>query len=105
MFSDKPVFDPTNEAMVTGIEHEPLIISLRADGNPTAITYTWTKDGLPIAQASTSSGVERIIFDGPTLNITKLSRHDSGRYTCEALNSQGSARMHVNVTVQCKYFE
>ncbi|KAK4873251.1 hypothetical protein RN001_015280 [Aquatica leii] len=96
----KPVFDKTNEEFVTGIEHEPLIITLKADGNPTNIAYTWTKDGLPIAQASSSSGMERIISDGPALNITKLSRHDGGTYTCEALNSQGSSVFNVNITVE-----
>lgn len=96
------MFDPTNEDLVTGIENEPLIISLKADGNPTSITYTWTKDGLPITQSSSSTGNERIVSDGPILNITKLSRHDSGRYSCEALNSQGSAISHVNISVQCK---
>lgn len=85
-----------------GIENEPLIISLKADGNPPNIDYTWTKDGLPIAQESKSIGVERIVFDGPILNITRLSRHDAGTYTCEARNSQGSALAHVNITVQCK---
>lgn len=103
IFIDKPVFDKNNEETVTGIENEPLIISLKADGNPPNIAYTWTKDGLPIAQASSSSGMERIISDGPVLNITRLSRHDAGTYSCEALNSQGTAITHVNVTVQCKY--
>lgn len=104
IFADKPVFDKNNEEAVTGIENEPLIISLKADGNPPSIAYTWTKDGLPIAQASSSSGMERIISDGPVLNITRLSRHDAGTYSCEALNSQGSAIAHVNISVQCKYF-
>nr|CAH7753210.1 unnamed protein product [Callosobruchus chinensis] len=96
----KPVFDKNNEESVTGIENEPLIISLKADGNPTNIAYTWTKDGLPITQESSSTGNERIVSDGSTLNITRLSRHDAGTYTCEALNSQGSSVATVNVTVQ-----
>ncbi|XP_076263611.1 nephrin adhesion molecule sticks and stones isoform X2 [Rhynchophorus ferrugineus] len=96
----KPVFDKNNEDSITGIENEPLIISLKADGNPNNIAYTWTKDGLPITQASSSNGMERILSDGPTLNITRLSRHDAGTYSCEALNSQGSNLATVNVTVQ-----
>lgn len=99
---DKPVFDKNNEEAVTGIENEPLIITLKAEGNPSSIAYTWTKDGLPITQASTSTGMERIVSDGPVLNITKLSRHDAGTYSCEALNSQGSNLAQVNITVQCK---
>lgn len=99
---DKPVFDEGNEKYVNGIEGEPLIITLRADGNPQSIAYTWTKDGLPIMQSSSSSGIERILSDGPMLNITNLSRHDAGVYSCEAINSQGSSVTQVNITVQCK---
>ncbi|KAJ8946977.1 hypothetical protein NQ318_015915 [Aromia moschata] len=98
----KPVFDVNNEEAVTGIEGEPLIITLKAEGNPQNIAYTWTKDGLPITLASSASGVERIVSDGSVLNITKLSRHDAGTYTCEALNSQGSSVAQVNITVQSR---
>lgn len=100
---DKPVFDKTNEEVVTGIENEPLIISLKADGNPSSITYTWTKDGLPVGLSST--GMERVIAEGSVLNITKLSRNDAGVYTCEAINSQGSSVTHVNVSVECKLLQ
>ncbi|XP_056630856.1 nephrin isoform X1 [Diorhabda sublineata] len=96
----KPVFDPNNEVTVTGIENEPLIIYLKADGNPANIAYTWTKDGLPITPQSSANGIERIISEGHVLNITKLSRNDAGTYMCEALNSQGSSIATVNVTVQ-----
>ncbi|XP_049818879.1 nephrin isoform X2 [Aethina tumida] len=96
----KPVFDKSNEDAVTGIENEPLIITLKADGNPGNIAYTWSKDGLPIIQSSSSSGMERIVSDGPVLNITQLSRHDAGLYSCEASNSQGSSVTNVNITVQ-----
>lgn len=96
------MFDQNNEEEVTGIEDEPLIITLKADGNPSNIQYTWTKDGLPITQASSSTGVERIVSEGPVLNITKLSRHDAGTYNCEAINSQGSSMTSVNISVQCK---
>ncbi|KAL3284555.1 hypothetical protein HHI36_018712 [Cryptolaemus montrouzieri] len=95
----KPKFEKDNEEEVVGVENDPLIISLRAEGNPQNIAYTWTKDGLPITQSSSSSGVERIVSDGPTLNITKLSRNDAGTYTCEAINSQGSSVFNLNVTV------
>lgn len=100
LYIDKPVFDKMNEEEVTGIEDEPLIISLKADGNPSSITYTWTKDGLPVGQSTT--GMERVIAEGSVLNITKLSRNDAGAYTCEAINSQGSSVIHVNVSVECK---
>lgn len=64
--------------------------------------YTWTKDGLPITQLSNSNPHDRIVSDGPVLNITKLSRHDAGTYTCEALNSQGGSIISINISVECK---
>jgi hypothetical protein len=33
-----------------------------------------------------------------------LARDDSGLYTCEALNSQGSAVINITVVVECKIF-
>ncbi|XP_041985986.1 nephrin isoform X2 [Aricia agestis] len=95
-----PIFD---EAPLTaaGVENEPLVIMLRADGNPSAVTYTWTKDGLPITQSSYSTSNDRIISEGGMLNMTRLSRHDAGVYTCEAVNSQGAAT--VNITVNVHY--
>jgi hypothetical protein len=50
-----------------------------------------------------STDNQRIIIDGPTLNFTKLARDDSGLYTCEALNSQGSATINITVVVECKF--
>lgn len=50
------------------------------------------------------TGADRIISDGRTLNITKLSRFDAGIYTCEAINSQGNSVTNVNVSVLCKSF-
>ncbi|CAH2232974.1 jg8291 [Pararge aegeria aegeria] len=44
---------------------------------------------------------DRIISEGSMLNMTRLSRHDAGIYTCEAVNSQGAAT--VNITVNVHY--
>lgn len=84
-----------------GVEDEPLKIELHATGNPMSMSYTWTKDGLPIMNNAYG---QRIISDGPILNINKLSRNDAGNYICEAMNSQGTAIMEVQVTVECKSF-
>lgn len=72
-----------------------------ANANPMSIAYTWTKDGLPITVSG--NGIERIVSVGPILNITKLARSDAGIYTCEAINSQGSAMINITVIVECKY--
>lgn len=47
-------------------------------------------------------GVQRIVSEGPILNITKLNRDDAGVYTCEAINSQGSDMINITVVVECK---
>lgn len=36
------------------------------------------------------------------LNISKLMRTDAGIYSCEAVNSQGSAVINITVIVECK---
>ncbi|GBP60622.1 Nephrin [Eumeta japonica] len=94
-----PKFDESTLSNAVGVENEPLVIVVRAEGNPSSITYTWTKDGLPITQSSYSNSNERILSEGGMLNITRLSRHDAGVYTCEAVNSQGSAMINITVSV------
>jgi len=78
----------------------PFHVELMASGNPMVISYTWTKDGLPISSNSLSG--QRLISDGPRLNISRLSRNDAGVYICEALNSQGTALLEVHVAVECE---
>uniref|UniRef100_A0A182J0Y8 Ig-like domain-containing protein n=1 Tax=Anopheles atroparvus TaxID=41427 RepID=A0A182J0Y8_ANOAO len=95
---NEPQFTPPAATSVTGVEGEPLTVALVATGNPASIAYTWTKDGQPIIQ----SGVPRIVSEGPILNITKLKRSDAAVYTCEAVNSQGSAMINITVQVKCK---
>lgn len=108
-----PKFDAAHVTTFTGNEGEPLRIPLSATANPMVMSFTWTKDGLPITAASMSgansgasgggSGMgQRIISEGPVLNISKLSRNDAGSYICEAMNSQGSATIEVHVIVECK---
>ncbi|KAL9915607.1 nephrin isoform X2 [Glossina fuscipes] len=93
-----PKFDNTQTNTYVGIEGEPLHIELHASGNPMAMTYTWTKDGLPIL----SNGIQgqRISSDGPVLNISRISRNDAGSYICEAMNSQGTTIMEVQLVVE-----
>ncbi|XP_038217035.1 nephrin isoform X2 [Zerene cesonia] len=94
-----PIFDETSQTTAVGVENEQLIVSVRADGNPSGIAYTWTKDGLPITQASYTTSNDRIISEGNLLNMTRLSRHDAGVYSCEAVNSQGAAVINITVSV------
>lgn len=101
----KPVFEENSVQHVTGVEKESLVVTVKADGNPPNIAYTWTKDGLPISRvggSSSNSLSDRIISDGPMLNITKIHRNDAGVYSVEATNSQGGNVLNINVTVECK---
>lgn len=79
-----------------GVEGESLVVTLSARGNPTNIVYSWNKDGLPLTKKSL-----RILADGPSLNFTRLSRNDTGVYSCEASNSEGKTEAQVNISVNC----
>ncbi|XP_050093135.1 nephrin-like isoform X2 [Anopheles aquasalis] len=92
-----PKFKPPPSSTVVGAEGEPLTVAMVATGNPMSISYTWTKDGLPILS---NAGAQRIVSEGPILNITRLNRNDTGIYTCEAVNSQGSAMINISVVVE-----
>ncbi|XP_015186948.1 PREDICTED: nephrin isoform X3 [Polistes dominula] len=91
----KPIFSTLEPYELMGMEGEPFVISVSATGNPNTVTYTWTRDGLPL-----SSIGKRITARGPTLNITKLERYDAGTYTCEAINEEGTTFYPLNLTVQ-----
>lgn len=98
---DPPKFVTPPSYTAVGNEGEPIQIALQANANPMSISYTWTKDGVPLSNSA--ANVERIVADGAVLNITRLTRNDAGIYTCEAVNSQGSATINITVIVECKY--
>lgn len=100
-FIDPPKFVPPPSSTVVGNEDESLQVAIMANANPMSIAYTWIKDGQPIV--SNGNEGDRIVSVGPILNITKLMRSDSGIYTCEAMNSQGSAMINITVIVECEY--
>lgn len=99
-YADPPKFQPAPSSLAVGAEGEPLHVNLTADANPSSITFTWTKDGLPIL--SSGNGQDRIVSQGPKLNFVSLKRTDAGVYTCEAVNSQGSDMINITVNVECK---
>lgn len=94
IFPDAPIFVDLNETFFTGIEGNSLVIPFQVHANPRSITYTWTKDGSPLTHN----------FTGSTFNITRLSRKDSGIYSCEAINDVGSNAVKFNISVLCKKF-
>ncbi|KRG05048.1 nephrin isoform X2 [Drosophila mojavensis] len=93
-----PKFDVAQITSFVGVEGSPLQVELHASGNPMSISYTWTKDGLPISSNPLSG--QRLVSDGPRLNISRLSRNDAGVYVCEALNTQGTALLEIQVIVE-----
>lgn len=93
----KPTFDNEPLESFNGVEGQPLLVALQAHGNPSNMSFTWKKDGKPISQSSETRS--RILIDGPTLNISSLLKDDTGVYSCEAVNSEGSSSTHVNISV------
>ncbi|KAK6619129.1 hypothetical protein RUM44_003511 [Polyplax serrata] len=91
----KPVFKALPVSTYSAIEGESLLVLLETKGNPSNMVYSWSKNG-----GSFSKKNSRIFVDGPMLNITRLNRHDSGEYKCTAFNSQGSAHVTFNISVQ-----
>ncbi|KAL5285582.1 NPHS1 family protein [Megaselia abdita] len=89
-----PKFEPTQQTDFNGDEGQTLKIELSAFANPMTMTYVWSKDG---ALLDTK---QRIISDGPNLIFSKLHRKDAGTYTCEAMNSQGTATFAIKVSVE-----
>ena len=79
------------------MEGEPFAISVVVNANPSTVSYTWTRDGLPL-----SKNGRRITAHSSTLNITKLERQDGGIYTVEAMNLEGHAVYNLSLNVLCK---
>lgn len=100
LYPDPPKFVGTPSNTSVGWEGEPLSVALNAVANPMSITYTWSKDGIPLS--NTGANAERIVATGSVLNFTRVLRSDAGIYTCEAVNSQGSVTVNITVVVYCK---
>ncbi|CAN7984404.1 unnamed protein product [Ixodes hexagonus] len=89
------------------VEGESLVINLTARANPSAVTYSWTKDDrrVPTVRASERS-VDRgkvlpsVYAKGSLLNLTNVERSDGGVYECEAENSEGSTKTSILINIQ-----
>ena len=74
-----------------------LLLTCEASGEPEP-NITWTKE------KRGNQGNIDVLPVGKVLNITKISRNDSGTFNCTAYNGFGEAdsqTVHVNVT--CEY--
>ena len=77
-----------------------MAFSCDASGNPTP-KFSWTKNGSPIN--TTDSARITLSAGNKQLNITNVSRLDSGEYKCVANNSVGVVNSSAAfLTVQCK---
>ena len=86
---------PQNE---TKIEGDNVTFTCNATGN-SAPTLNWTKDGSLLTTGSRIS----LSSDGKQLNITNLTREDSGRYVCEATDNVTTVLSNsATLNVQCK---
>ncbi|KAF4528368.1 hypothetical protein B566_EDAN006625 [Ephemera danica] len=92
----KPTFEnepPVGLRQVTAVEGEGTMIQLEPRANPPSMTFTWSKDGHPLAMNA------RVITDGAALNITTVRKDDAGTYSLEAVNSEGSTTAKIVLSV------
>jgi len=97
------------------IESADISVNLSARGNPSLISYTWWKDGLPLLDISDTTTTimpnatiphrrqHQLISSGPLLKIKNVFREDAGEYDCEAANTQGSTKTTILINVLCMF--
>lgn len=91
---DKPQFVLSNSQSVTVLEGTDMGLNLSAIGNPEVESYQYWKGEQPLALS------DRIRIGGPVLNISRVERSDAGKYSCEAMNSEGSDVINVEIFVK-----
>ncbi|XP_035212291.1 nephrin-like isoform X2 [Stegodyphus dumicola] len=94
-----PVF-LTSGKVVEMIEGRSGEVNMTAKANPEVYRYRWTKEGVPIPDRRDSyKQPSSVSADGSVLYFTRVSRHDSGAYTCVAQNLEGSASATLTLNV------
>lgn len=91
------------------MEGESTVVNATARGNPSQITYSWTRNGLPLLDISDGNSRttgqrfgHRAVYRGPLLELSDVTREDGGEYGCEAANTEGVTWTSVNINVICK---
>ena len=101
LFADQPKIT-LSPLMVTRKEGEDISLTCNADGNPVPAISSWIIKGSRI-DTSNNSRIT-ISKDKEQLNITDVSRTDSGEYQCVATNNLGNTTSKLaTLNVQCKY--
>ncbi|MEZ6195468.1 MAG: kelch repeat-containing protein [Planctomycetota bacterium] len=86
-------------AAVSAYAGGPAGIAFAVDGTA-PFTFSWTRDGVPIANGPTAQGSTITGADGPGLGIVAVTLADAGDYVCTAVNACGvTASMPVTLTV------
>lgn len=94
-YIDKPHF-VNSVASFDVIEGDSASINLTAKANPPDIMYKWTG---PDSQLDS----RRFTTNGPFLNVSSVSRSDSGIFRLEASNDEGYSQTEIQLNVKCKY--
>lgn len=105
--ADKPEFYNAPLERFDIVEGESLVINLTARANPSAVTYSWTKDERRVATAraterSADRALPSVYARGSLLNLTNVERSHGGVYDCEAENSEGSTKTSILINIQCE---
>lgn len=74
-----PKFTPPPSNTAVGNEGESLEISLQASGNPTPLTYTWTKEGA-IFEDHGEMANKMLTFDNSITNISLIFHRSSAHH-------------------------
>lgn len=101
---DKPLFGDVTSKVIDLVEGEPAAVNVSALPNPSEITYEWTRNSYPFNVIDSLSQMDprrptRMHSVGSVLNISKVSRQDSGYYTVKATNSEGVTEVKIQLNV------
>ncbi|KAK8404516.1 hypothetical protein O3P69_007633 [Scylla paramamosain] len=83
-----PTWVKKPEKEISVKEGSSIEVNVSAQGNPDAVTYIWRRG-------------EEVVKADSFLNISSVTRDQTGTYTVEATNSQGTAA--ANLTLNIKY--
>lgn len=86
-------------ATITIVDGESKVVNYTVKANPTEVTYYLQRDGIRL---SLEDDLPRFSINAGLLSIEAVEKGDSGLYTLEAENAEGSTLLNITVDVQCK---
>jgi len=94
IFAEPPIITDPASLNANHNEGSPVNISCKATGKPDP-DVVWIHNGQVESSGSKTAH----------LTFIKISKKDTGIYTCKANNSAGSTEKQLNLVVNCKYFK